>query len=50
MARKRAYNKTFSNLEFSNIAKTILEYDNPLKEVIGKLNEYLQVNHKGKSL
>ena len=47
---KRSYNKTFSNLEFSNIAKTILEYDNPLKEVIGKLNEYLQVNHKGKSL
>ena len=88
---KRAYNKTFSNLEFSNIAKTILEYDNSLitigsinnnyaitpfdykktinnekieiedfvincyydnslKEVIGKLNEYLQVNHKGKSL
>ena len=88
---KRAYNKTFSNLECSNIAKTILEYDNylitigsidnnyaitpfgykktinnekieiedfvincyydnSLKEVIGKLNEYLQVNHKGKSL
>ena len=47
---KRSYNKTFSNLEFSNIDKTILEYDNPLKEVIGKLNEYLQVNHKGKSL
>ena len=88
---KRAYNKTFSNLEFSNIAKTILEYDNSLiiigsidnnyaitpfdykktfnntkidladfiincyydnslKEVFDKLNEYIKNNYKGKSL
>ena len=88
---KRAYNKTFSNLEFSNIAKTILEYDNSLiiigsidnnyaitpfdykktinntkidladfiincyydnylKEIFDKLNEYIKNNYKGKSL